>query len=87
MNILGYIVQCFHEEKFLPDTGYKHLIRTYTHALRLAREKADEYLLLGPLPAQPFELKSPSKKDVDENGYAMIFQNGEYQIWIEAIVE
>ena len=88
MNILGYVVQFFHEESFLPETGFKHLYKNFSQALEGARGRAQDYCnqfqegLAG-----PFELLSPTKKDADSNGHVMVFRNAEVQIWIEVIVQ
>ena len=88
MNILGYIVQVFFEDKFLPDTGYKHLYKHYSQALDAAKQRVQDYTasfqdgLTG-----PFELLTPTKKQVDGDGYAVIFRNSELQIWIEVIIQ
>jgi hypothetical protein len=87
MNILGYIVQVFHEDKFLPDTGFKHLYTTYSHALEYADIKVQEYLTENPnTPQIYFEHHKPTKKQLDDNGYEMVFRNPEIQIWIETVV-
>lgn len=87
MNILGYIVQVFHEDNFLPETGFKHLYTSYSHALDYANIKLQEYLNVnGNNPQVYFEHHTPTKKQVDENGYVMVFRNSEVQIWIEAII-
>jgi hypothetical protein len=87
MNILGYIVQVFYEDNFMPDTGYKHLFTTYSHALQLAEVKVQEYLTLRQgIPHHYFEMNAPTKKQVDANGFAIVYRNTELQIWIEVIV-
>lgn len=88
MEILGYIVQYFHEDKFLPETGYKHLYKTFQHALDYAKVRTQEYAdtyqggIVG-----PFEYHTPSKKQADDNGYVVVFRNGEVQIWIEVVIK
>lgn len=87
MKLLGYIVQSFHEDKFLPETGYKQLYTSYTDALTCADTLLKEYLTANQNNPQPyFEHHTPTKKQVDENGYAIIFRNSELQLWIEVVI-
>lgn len=87
MNILGYIVQIFNEDRPLPDTGFKHLYKTYSHALQSAKCAVEDYLQQYNLENnRPYALHSPSKKYVDENGYALVFEDIDLHIWIEVIV-
>lgn len=87
MEILGYIVQVFDEDKLLPETGYKHLHKVYQQALDSAKMHTQDYMnqfpngLVG-----PFEFHTPTKKQTDENGYSIIFRDAEIQIWIEVII-
>lgn len=88
MEILGYIVQYFHEDKMLPETGYKYLYKTFQHALDYAKVRVEDYSSMFPNGLiGPFEYYTPSKKQVDENGYVVVFRNGEIQIWIEVIIK
>ena len=87
MEILGYIVQCFHEDKFLPETGFKHLYKAHSEALNYAKGYVQDYLTSAQANMEaPFELHTPSKKQTDEAGYSVVFRNPELQVWIEAIV-
>lgn len=87
MEILGYIIQCFYEEKFLPETGFKHLYKTHSEALQYAQCYAQDYLLAIDTNFEgPYELLKPTKKQTDEAGYSIVFRNGDLQIWIECIV-
>ena len=87
MQILGYIVQYFDEEKIMPETGYKYLYKTHSDALSFAKTRMTEYITSIPADAVgPFEAHSPTKKQTDDNGFSIVFRNGEVQIWIEAIV-
>ena len=87
MEILGYIVQYFHEDRFLPDTGFKYLYKSFQPAVDHAKTRASDYVQQYPngLPG-PFEFHSPTKKQTDGDGYAVVFRNSELQIWIEVIV-
>ena len=88
MKILGYIVQCFYEDKFLPETGFKQLYSVYSEALKYAQGYAHDYLTSAEVNLEgPYELHSPTKKQPDSDGYVMVFRNGEVQIWIETIVQ
>lgn len=88
MNILGYVVQVFHEDKFLPETGFKHLFKHFSQALDHAKSRAQDYLIHYQEGLQAhFEMNTPSKKDADSNGYVVIFRNPELQIWIEVIIQ
>lgn len=88
MEILGYIIQCFHEDKILPDTGFKHLFKTYSDALDYARGRVQDYLTCAQANLDsPYEFHSPTKKQTDNMGYSIVFRNSEFQIWIEAIVQ
>ncbi len=87
MEILGYIVQYFNEDKFIPDTGYKHLYKNYSDALSYARTRVQEYLVTYEtnLP-EHFEFLAPTKKQTDQFGYSIVFRNSEIQVWIEVII-
>ena len=88
MEILGYIVQYFHEDKFLPETGFKQLFKTHSEAISYAKARLQDYLLLNQLGMEcPHELHTPTKKQTDDAGYSVVFRNPELQIWIEAIVQ
>jgi hypothetical protein len=88
MEILGYIVQYFHEDKFLPETGFKHLCKTHTEAVYSAKARFQDYAALYQYTLEsPYELHTPTKKQTDEAGYSIIFRNQELQIWIEAIIK
>lgn len=88
MEILGYIVQYFHEDKFMPETGYKHLYKTYSHALDYAKSRVQDYTNNFQTGLhEPFEYHSPTKKQTDDTGFSIIFRNSELQIWIEVIVQ
>jgi hypothetical protein len=88
MNILGYVVQYFNEDSFLPETGFKHLHKHFNQALESAKARVHDYCnqfqegLVG-----PFELLSPTKKQADSDGHVIVFRNAEVQIWIEVIVQ
>ena len=87
MEILGYIVQYFHEDKFLPETGYKHLFKAHSEAVLCAKARFQDYTILNANALDgPYELHSPTKKQTDDSGYSIVFRNSELQIWIEAIV-
>lgn len=88
MNILGYVVQYFNEDSFLPETGFKHLYKNFSQALEGARGRAQDYCnqYQDGLPGH-FELLNPTKKDADSNGHVMVFRNAEVQIWIEVIIQ
>jgi hypothetical protein len=88
MEILGYIVQYFHEDTFMPETGYKHLFKTYQHALDYAKTRVQDYTNQYQMALNgPYEYHSPTKKQTDEGGFAVVFRNSEVQIWIEVIVK
>ena len=88
MNILGYIVHFFHEDKLLPETGYKHLHKTFSEALDTARGRLQEYLVsLDGHMQEPYELVTPTKKQADQQGFAIVFRNPEIQIWIDVVVQ
>lgn len=88
MEILGYIVQCFHEDKFLPETGFKHLYKAHSEALNFARSYAQDYLNSAQANLEgPYEFSSPTKKQTDNAGYSLIFRNSEVQVWIEVIIQ
>jgi hypothetical protein len=87
MNILGYVVQYFDEDKFLPETGYKILHKTFSQALNSAKSRMQDYLISVQQNLEPYEYNTPSKKDADSNGYVVVFRNPQIQIWIEVIVE
>ena len=88
MEILGYIVQYFHEDKFLPETGFKQLFKTHSEAVSSAKARLQEYIILNQLAMDgPYELHTPTKKQTDEAGYSVVFRNTEVQIWIEAIIQ
>jgi hypothetical protein len=87
MEILGYIVQYFDEDKLMPETGYKHLFKMHSDALSYAKTRMTEYITS--MPNQnvgPFEAHTPTKKHTDDDGYSIVFRNAEIQIWIEAII-
>ena len=88
MEIVGYIVQTFHEDKPLPDSGFKHLYKTYSHALEYAKSRMQDYLhqYYDVDDNRPYEIHTPSKKSVDQNGYAIVFDDSEIHIWIEVVV-
>jgi hypothetical protein len=88
MNILGYVVQYFDEDKFMPETGYKILHKHFSQALDSAKSRLQDYItnyqdgLVG-----HYELHTPTKKEVDSNGYVVVFRNSQIQIWIEVIIQ
>lgn len=88
MNILGYVIQYFNEENFLPETGFKYIYKNFNQALEGARTRAQDYCnqYQEGLPG-PFELLSPTKKQADSDGHVMVFRNAEVQIWIEVIIQ
>ncbi len=87
MEILGYIVQYFDDDKFMPETGFKHLYKTHSDALSYAKTRMTEYITSIPATAVGhFEAHTPTKKQTDDDGFSIIFRNSEIQIWIEAIV-
>jgi hypothetical protein len=87
MEILGYIVQYFDEDKLMPETGYKHLYKTHSEAVSYAKARMSEYILSIPVhDVGPFEAHTPTKKQTDDDGFSIVFRNTEIQIWIEAIV-
>lgn len=86
MNILGYIVQSFHEDKLLPESGFKKLYTVFNQALLNAKYIAQDYLS-SVQEEGPYELTFPTKKETDENGYSLVFQDGEFHLWIEVVVE
>ncbi len=87
MEILGYIVQYFHEDRFMPDTGFKHLYKSYSDALSYAKSQMTGYLNSFPNGLQgPYEAHTPTKKQTDADGYAIVFRDADIQIWIEAII-
>jgi hypothetical protein len=88
MNILGYIVQFFNEECFMPETGYKHLFKSFSQALEHAKMKFQDYVMVNPDVLEGYyDLYTPAKKQADENGYVVVFRSPDVQIWIEVIVE
>lgn len=88
MEILGYIVQCFLEDKFLPETGFKHLYKAHSEALNYAKSYVQDYLTTVQENVDgPFEFHSPTKKQTDDAGYSVVFRNTELQVWIEAVVQ
>lgn len=87
MEILGYIVQYFNEDSLLPQTGYKHLYKTYSDALSYARTRVQEYVTAYEnILVEPYEMHSPTKKQTDDFGYSVVFRNSEIQVWIEVII-
>lgn len=88
MEILGYIVQTFHENKPLPESGFKHLYKTYSHALDYAKSCMQDYMqqYYDVDDDRTYEIHTPSKKFVDNNGYAVVFEDSEVHIWIEVVV-
>ena len=88
MEILGYIIQCFHEDKLLPDTGFKHLYKIHSEAVYSARSYVQDYLTSTQVNLEaPYELHSPAKKQTDNLGHSIVFRNTELQVWIEAITQ
>ena len=88
MEIVGYIVQYFHEDELLPETGYKHLYKTHSEAVHFAKARLQDYLSAHQLELYPpYEFHTPTKKETDSNGYSIVFRNAELQIWIEVIIE
>ena len=88
MNIVGYIVQYFNEEQLMPETGYKHLYKSFNQALESAKARVQEYLVQhDEMLAEPLEIHTPTKKQTDSDGYSIVFRNVEIQIWIEVIVQ
>lgn len=87
MEILGYIVQYFNEDNLLPETGYKHLYKTYSEALSYGRTRVQEYIAAYEnILAEPYEMHSPTKKQTDDAGYSIVFRNSEIQVWIEVVI-
>lgn len=87
MEILGYIVQHFYEEKFLPETGYKHLIKTHSAAMESALARLQDYITAYRTELNgEFEYHSPTKMETDSQGYSLIFRNTDIQIWIEVVI-
>lgn len=86
MEIVGYIVQVFNEDNYLPETGFKHLYTVFQHALDFAKIRVQDYtnMYQDALDA-PYEYHSPTKKQTDENGYSIVFRNTTLQVWIEVI--
>lgn len=89
MNILGYVVQYFDEDKFMPETGYKILHKNFSQALDAAKGRMQDYLTYYQenLGLGPYEFHTPTKKEADSNGYVVVFQNPQIQIWIEVIIQ
>ena len=87
MEIVGYIVQYYHEDTFMPETGYKHLHKSFQKALENAKARVLDYTNHYPhVLIEPFESHTPSKKQADNDGYVIIFRNAELQVWIEVII-
>lgn len=87
MNILGYVIQYFDEDKFMPETGYKTLYKNFSQALDAAKCRTQEYLTSYQENPGPYEFHTPSKKEADSNGYVVVFRNSQIQIWIEVITQ
>ena len=87
-TILGYVVQYSSEDDFTIYHGSLKLFRQYSDALLHAQELVSSYLeTQGAETYGPFEYKKPTKQTCDIAGSVVIFQNQNYIIWIDCIVE
>jgi hypothetical protein len=87
-TLLGYIVQYQNDEDYTPYHGNIKLHRVFQDALVQAREVMGAYLethLEGY--DGPFDTYTPSKKNCDDAGSAVIFRSVNCIIWIDRIVE
>jgi len=87
-TLLGYIVQYQNDEEYTPYHGHIKLHRFFQHALEHAKEVMTVYLethLEGY--DGPFDVYSPTKKNCDDAGSAVVFRSANCTIWIDRIVE
>jgi hypothetical protein len=88
MAAIGYIVQQSDEEAYTVYTGHKKLFRLFSHALDNAKAICQSYLEShDPAEIHPFQSNTPSKKDCDNQGSVVVFENRSVIIWIDCVVE
>ena len=88
MGTIGYIVQYSDEDAYTVYTGYKKLFRVFSQALEHAKEISQTYLQSHELnEVYPFQSHSPSKKECDQQGSVVVFENPQYIVWIDCVIE
>lgn len=88
MVVLGYIVQYANEDEYTVYHGFKKLFKVYSEALENANELYRGYLETthGEYDG-PFLSHKPTKKECDNQGSVVVFENRQLIVWIDAVVE
>lgn len=88
MTTLGYIVQFSDEEAYTVYSGYKKLFRVFSQALDHAKALRESYLEShDETETYPFKAYSPSKRECDNQGSVVVFENSQYIVWIDCVIE
>ena len=88
MNAIGYIVQQSDEDAFTVYTGFKKLFRVFSQALEHAKAISESYVESHtPAEVFPFQSHTPTKKECDQQGSVVVFENSQLVVWIDCVVE
>ncbi len=88
MDAIGYIVQYSDEDAYTVYTGYKKLFRVFSQALEHAKALSQSYLEShNQEEVHPFHSFTPTKKECDNQGSVVVFENREYIVWIDCVIE
>lgn len=88
MNAIGYIVQFSDEDAYTVYSGYKKLFRRFSEALDHAKALSQSYLEShNETEIHPFNSFSPTKKECDNQGSVVVFENQHYVVWIDCVIE
>lgn len=88
MTTIGYIVQFSNEDDYTVYSGYKKLFRVFSQALEHAKALRESYLEShDETEVYPFKSSSPTKKECDNQGSVVVFENSQYIVWIDCVLE
>ena len=88
MNAIGYIVQFSDEDSYTVYSGFKKLFRVFSQALEHAKALSQGYLEShAETEIYPFKSYTPTKKECDNQGTVVVFENSQYIVWIDCVVE
>lgn len=88
MNSIGYIVQHADEDSYTVYSGFKKLFRVFSQALEHAKTISQSYLEShDPSEVFPFQSYTPTKKECDQQGSVVVFENRQIVVWIDCVTE